>query len=661
MSVAVENAMLQKIADTVRVLSAEAIEKATCGHPGLPLGCAEIGAYLYTNFLRHNPSNPDWAGRDRFVLSAGHGSMFLYSLLHLSGYELSLEDLKNFRQLHSKTPGHPEVDEAPGVETTTGPLGQGITAAVGMAMANKFMGQRFGKELFDGKVVALAGDGCLMEGISHEAASLAGHYNLDNLIVIYDSNDICLDGPTSECFTDDTVKRFESYGFAVCTIDGHNFDEIAKALDTARAATQPVLIIAKTIIGKGAPNKQGTHKVHGAALGQDEIDAMKAALGWPSDAFHVPAEVYDAMKAVQEKGAAIEAEWNDKLANLGDDAAKLYNCFANQALPEDFDDQMWALDLPAGKATRALSQSCLNLAAKLVPWFVVGSADLSCSDSTALKEGGSVTPTDWSAQQFKFGVREFGMATACYGMRLGGMIQPLCGTFLTFSDYMRNAVRLSALMNQRCFYQFTHDSVLLGEDGPTHQPVEHVMSLRMIPNLTVIRPGDENETKAAWIQMFKSEAPVAFIGSRLGVNSAATAELTAAKAREGVAKGAYVLDGPESEVDVQIIATGSELGVAMEASKALQAEGKSVRVVSMPSWELFEAQDDAYKASIVAAPAKLRVSLEAGTTIGWHKYIGSDGLAIGVDQFGLSAPADVIADQLGLTAEKVTAKIKAAM
>lgn len=656
--------ILGKIANTVRILSAEAIEKAASGHPGLPMGCADLGAYLFAKQLRYNPKNPHWVGRDRFVLSAGHGSMFLYSLLHLSGYELSLEEIKNFRQPHSMTPGHPEFDETPGVETTTGPLGQGLAAATGMAIAQKMLGARFTPELFASKVFTLCGDGCMMEGLSSEAASLAGHLGLNNLVIIYDSNDICLDGPTSECLSENTAQRFEAYGFKVLTIDGHDFDQIEQAFTAARAEQEkPFLIIARTTIGKGSPNKQGKNSCHGAPLGKDEISLVKQNLGLSAEAFQVPAEVREYFADYQATRAQWEAQWNARLEALKQadpEKAALWDIFSGCKLPEGFADQLWALEMESGKATRTLSQTVIGKIAEILPFFVSGSADLSGSDNSAIKKSGAITKSDFSPRNIKFGVREFAMAAACYGISLSDMLQPLCATFFTFSDYMRNAIRVASLMKRRVFFQFTHDSILLGEDGPTHQPVEHLASLRAMPGLTVIRPCDENEMKAAWIAAFNTQGPVALILSRQNMKDISV--LTSQKARAGMARGAYVLSGePEGPCDVLMLATGSEVGLALDAATLLEAQGKTVRVVSMPSWEIFEAQDEAYKASILGGEVGLRVSVEAGSELGWHKYIGMDGVAIAVNSFGASAPYKALVEQFGFTAQKVAERVLAAL
>lgn len=658
-----DKAMLQKMADTVRVLSAEAVEKAGCGHPGLPLGCAELGAYLYARQMRHNPGNPGWIGRDRFILSAGHGSMFQYSLLHLSGYDVTLDDLKNFRQLDSRTPGHPEIGTTAGVETTTGPLGQGFGAGVGMALAARLMQARFGAELFDQKVWVLSGDGCMMEGISHESANIAGHLGLGNLVLIYDSNDICLDGETSECFSEDTAGRFEAYGWRVIQIDGHDFDQIEEAFQTAATERErPTLILARTIIGKGCPTKAGTNAAHGAKLGQDEIDGMKQALGWPEEAFHVPPEVVELRRNLQATCQAYEDEWNKHLEALkaaDPQKAELLDGFLNKTLPEDFADQIWEVQVEPGNAGRKHSQAVIAKVAELVPWFFSGSADLSVSDSSNIKWAGNISREDFTQRNFKFGVREFGMCAANYGMALTGFVQPLCGTFLQFSDYMRNAIRIAAMTRARVFFQFTHDTVWIGEDGPTHQPIEHVAALRAIPGLSVFRPADENEIKATWIEMFNSDGPVALVTTRQKM--ASLGELTRETARAGVARGGYVLYGEPgpAAVDVMICSAGSEVPVAVEAARLLETDGKKVRVVSMPCWERFDAQGDDYKAEVLGGEAGLRVSVEALTGFGWHKYIGSDGLTISLDAFGISAPWKVLLEHYGFTPQKVAEKISA--
>ncbi len=659
-----EQKLLQSIANTVRALSADAIELQQSGHPGLPLGAAEIGAYLFAKELRHHPANPNWLGRDRFVLSAGHGSMLLYSLLHLSGYDVTMDDLRNFRQLHSKTPGHPEYGVTPGVETTTGPLGQGIAAATGMAMANKLLAARFGEDLFDAKIWVLAGDGCMMEGISAEAGSLAGTLGLDNLVIIYDSNDICLDGPTQEVMTEDIAQRYNAYGFCVHIINGHDFNEIAAACSQARREREkPTLIIAKTIIGKYAPNVQGKSICHGKYLGAEELSLLKKNIGWPqTPLFYVPQEVRAYFSRRKDACAQAEREWTAKLRMLlskDERKAELWETFSGKKMPADFAEQIWNLPLQPNQATRKYSESVIAKIGNMLPYVITGSADVSSCDFTWLPYSGIVAKGDWNHQQIKFGVREFCMAACAIGMSLSGMLQPIVGTFLVFSDYMRNAVRMAALMKQRVIFVFSHDSILLAQDGPTHQPVEQLMSLRLIPNLTVVRPGDENETKAAWIAALQvQEGPVVLCFTRQPVRSTVS-DLTAARARRGVWRGAYVLYGTEEGVvDVEIFATGSEIHPATGAAIKLQNDGLSTRVVSVPSWELFAAQDHAYKSMILDQKARLKVSVAAGIGLGWQKFISRDGLILSQETFGASAPEPVMADHFGFTAEKVYEKIK---
>jgi len=658
-----EKVLLQTIAHTVRAFSADAIEKQKSGHPGLPLGAAEIGAYLFTKVLQHNPKNPKWKGRDRFILSAGHGSMFLYSLLHLSGYDLSLADIKNFRQLHSKTPGHPEYGEAPGVETTTGPLGQGIAAGTGMAIAQKLLGARFGEELFNAKIWVLAGDGCMMEGISAEAGSLAGTLGLNNLVIIYDSNDICLDGPTSEVMAENTAKRYEAYGFQVITIDGYDFVQIEQAFSQARKEkVRPTLIIAKTIIGKFAPNVQGKSVCHGKYLGDDEMKLFKKGIGWPDEPmFFVPVEVQNYFKNIQSTFSQYENSWNEKLEQMKSNdplKAKLWDIFSGKKLPDDFEEQIWNLEIQPNQATRKYSEAIVAKLGEMLPFLITGSADAASCDFTWLLESGIVAKNDWNHQQIKFGVREFCMAACAYGMNLHGMIQPVIGTFLVFSDYMRNAIRMAALMKQRVIFVYSHDSILLAQDGPTHQPVEQLMSLRLIPNLTMIRPGDENESKAAWIAAFNIQnGPVALCFTRQPVQSTVS-DLTTKRAKEGVARGAYVLYGDaERAVNVEIFTTGSEIHPSVGAAKRLEKDGLFVRVISVPSWELFEKQDEAYQKMIKNGKAQLKVSVEAGRGLGWQTFVGNDGLIISQETFGASAPEPVMADYFGFTAERVYEKI----
>lgn len=657
-----EISILQKIAHTVRALSADAIEKQQSGHPGLPLGIAELGTYLFTKVMRHNPKNPNWIGRDRFILSAGHGSMLQYSLLHLCGYDLSLEEIKNFRLLESKTPGHPEYGVTPGVETTTGPLGQGIGAATGMAIAQKLLAARFGPELFASRIFVMAGDGCMMEGISSEAGSLAGNLGLNNLVIIYDSNDVCLDGPTHECLNEDIAKRYEAYGFNVFKIDGYDFDIMEKVFDSVRLEQEkPTLIIAKTVIGKYSPTRQGTSASHGRFLGPDEMKEFKKAIGWPEEPFFIPEEVKNYFNDTQPIFEKYEKQWNELFSKLIlSDQVKSNNwkLFIDKKLPEDFEDQIWNLEIGSDQPTRKYNEAIIAKVAQLLPFFISGSADVASVDLTWLPGNKIIDKRYWNRQQIKFGVREFCMATCAYGMQLHGMIQPGIGTFLVFSDYMRNAIRMTALMKQRVIFIYSHDSILIGQDGPTHQPVEHLMSLRLIPNLVMIRPGDENESKAAWSTAFEIEnSPVALCFTRQPVASSVY-QLTKMKARNGLKRGAYYLYGEEHRlVNIEIFASGSEINPTYMAAKMLELDGYSVRVISVPSWELFNRQDEDYKNRILRGKANLKVSVEAGVGLGWQKFVGQNGLIISQETFGASAPETVMADHFGFTAEKIYKKI----
>lgn len=657
-----EKAILSKIAHTVRALSADAIEKQQSGHPGLPLGAAELGAFLFAKVMRYNPQNPNWMGRDRFVLSAGHGSMFLYALLHLSGYPLSLDDIKNFRLLHSKTPGHPEYGDTPGVETTTGPLGQGVASATGMAIAQKWLAAKFGNELFNNKIWVLAGDGCMMEGISSESASLAGTLGLHNLVLIYDANDICLDGPVTECFTEDTANRYKAYGFNVMTIDGYDFDQMEKAFSKAKSETdRPTLVIVKTIIGKYCPNRQGKSISHGRFLGPEEMALFKKEIDWPQNRpFYVPNEVYEYFTKLQPQFIQNETDWNQSLADMTSTdkvKAELWEQFQTKKLPDNFEGYIWNLDISQEQPTRKYNEAIIQALADLIPFFVTGSADVASVDFTWILNDKIIDKKDWNHNQIKFGVREFSMAACATGMHLFGMIQPVVGTFLVFSDYMRNAMRMAALMRQHVIFVFSHDSILIGQDGPTHQPVEHLMSLRLIPNLTVIRPGDENEAKAAWIAAMQGkDQPVALCFTRQPVSSSVSA-LTSEKSLEGLKRGAYVLYGKKDvQVDLEIFASGSEIHPAMFAAKRLEEEGKSVRIISVPSWELFESQDENYKNKILSANARQQVSIEAGIGLGWQKFVGRTGLIISQETYGASAETDM-AEYFGFSNEQVYLKI----
>lgn len=647
---------LAEFAKSIRALSIDAIDAANSGHPGLPLGCAEIGAYLYGYGLQHNPKNPNWRNRDRFILSAGHGSMLQYACLYLSGYDYSLDDIRNFRQLGSKTPGHPEVEE-PGVETTTGPLGQGLANGVGMALAAKLTAaQCEANALLDHHVVVLAGDGCLMEGISSEASSLAGHLQLDNLIVFYDSNDICLDGPITECFTEDVAARYAAYGWNVLSIDGHDFNAIHDAYSSAKLSSKPTLIVAKTTIGFGSPNRAGTADAHGKALGADEAALTKQALDIPAEPlFYVSSEAKNYLNDRLSELAENEQKWNQAKASWANGysamAARLAACESRE-LPSDIMDRLKNIEISDGKASRASSQSVIQKVHDWLPFFVGGSADLSCSDSTWISSDEYVSRSNFNARNIKYGVREFAMAAVATGMSLYGTVLPMVGTFLTFSDYMRNAIRLAALMNVHVIYQFTHDSILLGEDGPTHQPVEHLAALRAMPNCTVIRPADNTEVKGAWLAALKASGPVALILSRQGLPAVDGTSM------DKVLNGGYVVHKEsKSKIDHCILSTGSELALSVKAAKQLEEKGLSVRVVSMVSFELFDQQAKSYQDEVLGASVGHYWSIEAQTDFGWHRYIGRDGHSVSVNTFGKSAPAGDLATEYGFTVEQIVNRI----
>lgn len=646
-----------KIANTIRVLSMDAVQKADSGHPGLPMGCAELGAYLWGCAMRYNPKDPKWLNRDHFILSAGHGSMLLYSCLHLSGYDLSLEDIKNFRQLHSKTPGHPEEADTPGVETTTGPLGQGLGNAVGQALGFKLLASKFNTDkhkIIDNKIFCLMGDGCVMEGVTSEVSSFAGHLKLDNLIVIYDANRVTLDGPLSESCSEDTKMRYQAYGWEVFEVDGNDLDAIHAVLTQVREnQDRPRLIIARTVIGKGAPNKAGTSKVHGSPLGAEEVTATKIALGLPEEPFYIPQAVTDFFKKKLLQDVAQEDEWRrtfELWAKANPDKLREFEAMAQQKLPADLEEKLQAIQITSPIAGRKASQEVLNVLADLLPQLYGGSADLSVSDLTMLKKFPIITPGVFTGRNIKFGVREFGMATIATGMAQTRMITPFIGTFLTFSDYMRNAIRLASLMKEQVIYQFTHDSIFLGEDGPTHQPIEHLAALRAIPNLDVIRPADVNEVKMAWIAALRYDGPTALILSRQNLPELSQTNVSYAN---GVGRGAYIIKKETRMPDYTLFATGSEVHLAMDAAIELEKHGKAVRVVSMPCWEIFERQPPEYKAGIVGGNLGRRVSIEAGVEQGWHKYIGFDGIAICMEGFGASAPYKELAKEFGFTVESI--------
>jgi transketolase len=651
--------------NTIRSLSMDAVQAAKSGHPGMPMGMADAAYVLWTKFLRHNPRNPRWYNRDRFILSAGHGSMLLYSLLHLSGYDLSIEEIKNFRQLGSITPGHPEFGLTPGVETTTGPLGQGFGTGVGMAMAEAFMAETFNKEnydLVDHYIYAIVSDGDLMEGISHEAASMAGHLKLNKLIYLYDSNKISIDGSTDLAFTDDSVKRFEAYGWDVQVIDGHNHEEIEEAIKKAQASDTPSLIECKTMIGFGSPNKQGTADSHGAPLGEDEIRLTKQNLGIDSDkTFHVPDEVAREMRKAIDQGKEREEEWKELLADYEkvhpvDGVA--FKKFVSRTLPDNWDEILPEFEPDAkGMATRKSSGEVLNHISKHIFNLVGGSADLTGSNNTELKEESIFTATNRTGRNIHYGVREHAMAAALNGMALDGGIIPYGGTFLVFSDYNKPAIRIAALSEIPSIFVFTHDSIGLGEDGPTHQPVEHLAALRAIPNVNVLRPADANETAICWkAAIEKADGPSLLVLTR---QSLPTLDRSVYASAKGSEKGAYILKKESGgQPDLILIATGSEVHLALEAAEKLEAEQVSVRVVSMPSMDLFEQQTDEYKNEVLPSSVKKRISIEAGATFGWHKWITDEGIAIGLDRFGVSAPYKDAYGHLGFTSENIVAIAK---
>ena len=653
--------ILSKTAMAIRQLSIEAVQKANSGHPGMPMGCAEFGAYLYGVLLRHNPKNSKWMNRDRVVLSAGHGSMWLYSCLHLSGFKISLEDIKHFRQLHSITPGHPEYGLTDGVEATTGPLGQGVGNAVGMALGFKILAQKFNREdfpLFSNKIYAVAGDGCIMEGVSSEASSLAGHLGLNNLVLIYDSNKVCLDGPLPECCSENTAARYKSYGWDVFDVDGYDFDAMEKVFGgLQRNQERPTLVILHTIIGKGSPHRAGTSKVHGSPLGAEELAATKAALGLPKEEFYVPQTVRQYFEQRLEKDADLEADWNTlykKWAGIYPELAVEFEKMKTHALPYDLESILANVEIKTPIAGRAASQTVIQALAKVLPQLYGGSADLSVSDLTMMKDYPLISLGHFEGRNIKFGVREFGMGTASNGLFLTGMITPFCGTFLTFSDYMRNSIRLAALSHYQVIYQFTHDSIFLGEDGPTHQPIEQLASLRAIPNLYVIRPADTHEVKMAWMAALHHRGPTAIILSRQHLPDLAETKVAY---QEGMGRGAYIVWEAEGKPDFTIFSTGSELHLAVETAVRLEKIDKKARVVSMPCWELFDKQSDDYKDSVMGGDIGIRVAIEAAADFGWHKYIGCDGVSICMESFGASAPAEDLALEFGFTVDAILERL----
>jgi len=649
-------------ANAIRALSMDAVQKANSGHPGAPMGMADIAEVLWRDYLKHNPANPNFADRDRFVMSNGHGSMLVYSLLHLTGYDVALDDLKSFRQLHSKTPGHPEYGYTPGVETTTGPLGQGIANAVGMAIAEKTLAAQFNRDghaVVDHNTYVFMGDGCLMEGISHEVCSLAGTLGLGKLIGFYDDNGISIDGEVAGWFSDDTPKRFEAYGWQVIrNVDGHDADEIKTAIETARKNTQqPTLICCKTIIGFGSPNKQGKEESHGAALGEAEIVATREALNWPHAAFEIPAEIkaeWDAHQA----GAHAEAAWNDKFAAyqaaFPDLASELLRRLSGE-LPANFSEQAAAYIADVANkgetiASRKASQNTLNAFGPLLPELMGGSADLAASNLTLWKGCKGVSAEDASGNYLFYGVREFGMTAIMNGIALHGGFVPYGATFLIFMEYARNAVRMSALMRQRVIHVYTHDSIGLGEDGPTHQPIEQLASLRGTPNLDTWRPADAVESAVAWkYALERADGPSALVFSRQNLPHQ---ERDAAQLAD-VARGGYVLKDCAGEPELILIATGSEVGLAVDAWTALTEQGKQVRVVSMPSTSVFDQQEAEYKQAVLPLEVGARIAIEAAHADFWYKYVGLDGRIIGMQTFGESAPANALFEEFGFTLQNV--------
>ncbi|MBK1672972.1 transketolase [Ectothiorhodospira shaposhnikovii] len=660
----------KELANAIRALSMDAVQKANSGHPGAPMGMADIAEVLWNDYLKHNPANPQWADRDRFVMSNGHGSMLVYSLLHLSGYDLPIDELKQFRQFHSRTPGHPEYGYTPGVETTTGPLGQGITNAVGMAIAEKALAAHFnrpGHEVVDHYTYAFLGDGCLMEGISHEACSLAGTLGLGKLVAFYDDNGISIDGEVEGWFTDDTPKRFEAYGWHVVPgVDGHDAEAVKQAIEQARAVKdRPTLICCKTIIGWGSPNKQGKEECHGAPLGQDEIALVRETLGWPHEPFVIPDEIRAGWNA-RDKGTQAESAWQARFAEYAKAHPELAAEFTRRMggeLPADWAQKAQAfVEETVAKAetiaSRKASQNAIGGYAPALPELLGGSADLAGSNLTLWKGSKGISKEDGDGNYLFYGVREFGMAAIMNGIALHGGFIPYGGTFLIFSDYARNGLRMSALMKQRVIYVMTHDSIGLGEDGPTHQPVEQVTSLRLIPNMHVWRPCDAVETAVAWkAGIERADGPSLLSLSRQNLPHQARTQAQLAD----IARGGYVLHDAGGQPDAIILATGSEVGIAMEAAKTMEAKGKRVRVVSMPCQEVFDAQDADYRESVLPGAVRARVAVEAGVTVGWLKYVGLDGRVVGMDRFGESAPGGELMKHFGFTADNVVSAVEAVL
>lgn len=668
MSKTVDKLQVEQLAvNTIRTLAIDAIEKAKSGHPGMPMGMAPAGHVLWSKVMNHNPSNPAWFNRDRFVLSAGHGSMLLYSLLHLSGYDVSLEDLKQFRQWGSKTPGHPEFGHTPGVDATTGPLGQGIAMAVGMAMAEAHLSSIYNREnfpLINHYTYAICGDGDLMEGVSAEAASLAGHLQLGKLIAVYDSNNITLDGEANLSFSENVGQRFEAYGWQVLRVEEENNLEAIEAalIEAKKDLTKPTLIEIKTTLGFGSPNKggKGGHGgTHGSPLGAEEVKLTKEFYGWPQEDFYIPEEVKELWQEVKNNGIQTNQQWDQLLNEYKLEYPELADRLEREIkgeLPADWWSEVPVYEKGASVSTRVASGQVLNALAKKVPNLIGGSADLESSTMTHMKDLGRFSPANYAGRNVYYGVREFAMGAIVNGMALHGGVKPFGSTFFVFSDYLRPAIRLSALMNLPVTYVFTHDSIFVGEDGPTHEPIEQLAALRGIPNVTVLRPADANETAAAWKYAIESQnGPVALVLTRQNL----TVNIDAETASEEVGKGAYIVASSEQEIPtVQLIATGSELTLALQVKENLEKEGITSRVVSMPSWELFDQQSKEYQDYILPSDIKLNVAIELGSPQGWAQYVGRDGLVIGISTFGASAPGDIIAKEYGFTAESIIKKIK---
>ncbi len=657
----------RELANAIRALSMDAVQRANSGHPGMPMGMADIAQVLWADFLKYNPGNPRWANRDRFVLSNGHGSMLLYSVLHLTGYPLTMADLQAFRQLGSRTPGHPEYDLAAGVETTTGPLGQGLANAVGMALAEKLLALRFNRPGFavvDHHTYAFCGDGCLMEGVSHEACSLAGTLGLGKLIVFYDDNGISIDGKVAGWFADDTPQRFAAYGWHVIPgVDGLDAEAVDAAIRAARAeVSRPSLICCKTIIGYGAPHKQGTKEAHGEALGPEEVAAARAALGWPYPPFVVPEEIRAAWDH-RAQGAALEAEWRGLLARYAErypEEAREFERRMRGELPADFRTTAGQVletlaRQSAAQATRASSQAVLNVLAPALPELFGGSADLTQSNSTLFKGARTVTPQDEAGDYLHYGVREFGMTAIMNGIALHGGLIPYGGTFLVFSDYARNAVRLACLMQLRVVLVYSHDSIGLGEDGPTHQPIEQLASLRALPHLSLWRPCDAAETAVAWRLAIERQGPTALVLTRQGLPQ----QPRTATQFEGIARGGYVLIDCPGIPEALVVATGSEVGIAAQAVNALNAAGRRVRLVSLPSTDTFDAQDEAYREAVLPRAVTRRLAVEAGATQSWWRYVGAAGQVLGIDRFGASGKAAELFTHFGFTADNIAHHIRA--